>query len=392
MQKVLNISKFGLSTFMFMMLRIAFMIGVAVLFVTPTVFALLRLLDVIYALTDMHVGSALKALVIFIAYVSILLVIIYGYFAFKQYLRVLEQKNPKYREFRYKLYDSTPRRIGQKLATYVMLIFLTVVFLFPMIWMIASSTKPEAMIYQQMGTLRGFVPSLTNITDWFVNYRTVIVEYNLWKYALNSVFYSLTVVVLNIIVCSLAGYALAKLRFPGEKAIFLFIIALIIIPIETTIIPLYTIVHNLGLTGSIFAIIIPPVVSIFNIFLFRQFFRSIPVELEEAAIVDGATRLRIYWSIILPLSKPIIATVATFVFIGTWNDYIWPIMVLPAPSGDAWPLYPIQAALNTIQQNPTVTQGQILSSLTLTTIPMIVFYIAMLKHIVEGLGSTGVKF
>lgn len=392
MDRLLDMLKFALSTLMYMTIRIAFTIFVAVLFITPIVLALLRLLDVIYSLTDLEIGSSIIALVVFIAYVSGLLLILYLYLTAKQHLRVLEQKNEKYKQFKYKLYNSKPRRIGYRMATYVMLIAMAILFLFPMIWMVSSSTKPEIMIFQQMGTLRGFFPSLSNITEWFINYRTVIVEYNLWKYAINSVFYSITVVILNIMVCSLAGYALAKFKFPGEKAIFLFIIALIIIPIETTIIPLYTIVHNLGLTGTIFAIIIPPVVSIFNIFLFRQFFRSIPLELEEAALMDGASRLRIYWSIILPLSKPIIATVATFVFIGTWNDYIWPIMVLPAPSGDTWPLYPIQAALNTIQQHPTITQGQILSSLTLTTIPMIVFYIAMLKHIVEGLGSTGVKF
>ncbi len=385
-------AKFILSVLMFMMTKITFIIAMSVLMITPVVLALLRLLDVIYSLTDLEVGSSIKALVIFIAYLSALLLIIYTYFTIKQKLRVLEQTNEKFKQFKYSLYISTPRKIGHKVATYVLLIGLTVVFLFPMVWMVSSSTKSEFMIYQQMGSLRSFFPSLTNITDWFNNYQSVLVEYNLWKYALNSIFYSSVIVILNIIICSLAGYALAKFKFPGEKAIFLFIIALIIIPIETTIIPLYTIVHNLGLTGTIFAIIIPPVVSIFNIFLFRQFFKNIPVELEEAAQMDGASRLRIYWSIVIPLSKPIIATIATFVFIGTWNDYIWPIMVLPAPSGDTWPLYPIQAALNTIQQNPTITQGEILASLTLTTIPMIVFYVSMLKYIVEGLGTTGVKF
>lgn len=280
---------------------------------------------------------------------------------------------------------------GHKFAEYFLLILGSMAFLFPLIWMIASSTKPDYEIYQQMGKIVGLLPNIKNFKNWFEGYKSVIVNYNLWKYAINTVFYAVIILTGNIIVNSLAGYALAKLNFPGKNLIFTIILLLIILPIETTMIPLYTIVHNLRFTGTILAIIIPPLVSVYNIFLFKQFFQNIPKELEEAAEIDGANKFTIYRKIILPLSKPIIATVATFSFIGTWNDYIWPIMVLPAPSGNEWPLYPIQAALNTIQQNPTITTMEVMSSLTLATIPMIIFYIFMQKYIVEGLSTTGVK-
>lgn len=364
----------------------------AVYFVLPIVFVLLKLLDVIYALLRLDTLDSLSTLGVFILYLLGYLLMLFVFFTIKQKEKEYEIKNEKYRAFKRRQDISYARVMGKKTTTYLLLGLFSLVFLFPMIWMVASSTKSDVEIYRQMGKFAGFIPNLSNLSQFVFNYKSIIVDYSLWKYATNSLIYSVVIVVGNVLVNSLAGYVLAKFKFPGQNAIMVMIIMLLIIPIETTVIPLYTIVHNLGLTGTVFAIIIPPLVSIYNIFLFRQFFRNIPVELEEAAIIDGASKARIYFSIILPLSKPIIATIATFVFIGTWNDYVWPIMVLPAPSGDSWPLYPIQAALNTIQQNPTITQAQVMASLTLTTIPMIIFYSFMQKYIVDGLGTTGVKF
>lgn len=268
---------------------------------------------------------------------------------------------------------------------------LAAIFLFPMVWMIVNSTKSEAEIYSQLNTIQTFIPNFSNIVNWLDNYVTLFTEYNIWKYMINSIFYSSMIAIGNVIISSLAGYALAKYHFPGKKLIMGLVIGLVIVPIETTIIPLYTIMHNLGLTGTILAIIIPPIISVYNIFLFRQFFIGLPKEVEEAAMVDGASKFKIYTHVIMPMSKPIVATVATLAFIGGWNEYIWPIMVLPAPTGDGWPLYPIQAALNTIQQVQTVTQGQILASLTLTTIPLLVIYIMAQKYIVEGFTSSAIK-
>lgn len=364
----------------------------AVYFVLPIVFVLLKLLDVVYALLRLDTLDSLSTLGVFILYLLGYLLMLFVFFTIKQKEKEYEIKNEKYRAFKRRQDISYARVMGKKTTTYLLLGLFSLVFLFPMIWMVASSTKSDVEIYRQMGKFVGFIPNLSNLSQFVFNYKSIIVDYSLWKYATNSLIYSVVIVVGNVLVNSLAGYVLAKFKFPGQNAIMVMIIMLLIIPIETTVIPLYTIVHNLGLTGTVFAIIIPPLVSIYNIFLFRQFFRNIPVELEEAAIIDGASKARIYFSIILPLSKPIIATIATFVFIGTWNDYVWPIMVLPAPSGDSWPLYPIQAALNTIQQNPTITQAQVMASLTLTTIPMIIFYSFMQKYIVDGLGTTGVKF
>jgi len=274
---------------------------------------------------------------------------------------------------------------------YLLMLVLSIVFLFPTVWMLAASTKSDVMIFSEIGTLSSFLPNFSEPDRILANYVDLFTEHNIWKYMLNSVLYASVIVTGNILVNSMAGYALAKYYFPGQKLILGFIIFLIVVPIETTIIPLYTIVHNMKMTGTVLALIIPPLVSAFNIFLFRQYFISVPRELEEAAVIDGATKLQVFFKIILATSKPIIATISTLTFIGAWNDYIWPIMVLPAPSGEGWPLYPIQAALNTIQNLPTISTGEVMASLTVTTIPLVALYIIAQKYIVDGFRTAGIK-
>lgn len=187
---------------------------------------------------------------------------------------------------------------------------------------------------------------------------------------------------------------MAKMNFPGKRLFSALIIFLIIVPVETSIIPLYSIVKiMLGLkqTASILGIILPSAISIFNIFLFMQFFQSIPKEYEEAARMDGSSTLGIFFKVILPLSKPIVATVAVFCFIGVWNDYLWPSMILPQASEGEWPLMPIQAALTTIQSMEGITTGEIMASLVITSIPIFIIYVAAQKYIVQGFGSAGLK-
>ena len=281
--------------------------------------------------------------------------------------------------------------IISKTVIYIALIILGLVFVFPLIWMICTSTKSEYMLAMQAGSLMLFLPNFTSASTFFANFKSVFTQYGIYKYALNSILYAAAVVVGNIIVNALAGYVMAKLDFPGKGFISFMILFLIVVPIETTIIPLYAITVNLKLNGSVLAVILPPMISIFNVFLFRQFFEGVPKEYEEAARIDGAGRLRIFVSIIAPLSKSILATVSTFAFIGSWNDYIWPTMVLPTPQADKWPLYPIQAALTNIQSIQGITTGEVMAALLITSIPIFVVYIAAQKYIVQGFGSAGLK-
>ena len=281
------------------------------------------------------------------------------------------------------------RTIYIKIIYYIFGVALSLSFLFPIFYMIACSTKSEETIAQHAGTLMMFIPDFGNIGHFFDNYQILFGGYNVGRYALNSLLYAAIVIVLNILINGAAAYAIAKLRFPGKRFFNFIIMFLIIVPVETSIIPLYSICKvMLGLKQSlsILAIILPSAISVFNIFLFIQFFSSIPKEFEEAARMDGANTLKVFFKVILPLSKPILATVAVFCFIGVWNDYLWPTMVLTDQN-----LFPIQAALTTIQSIEGVTTGQIMASLVVTTLPIFIIYIAAQKYIIKGFGAGGLK-
>ena len=281
------------------------------------------------------------------------------------------------------------RTIYMKIIYYVFGTALALTFLFPILYMIACSTKSEETIAQHAGTLMMFIPDFGNIGHFFDNYQILFGGYNVGRYALNSLLYAAIIIVLNILINGMAAYAISKLRFPGKRFFNFIIMFLIIVPVETSIIPLYSICKvMLGLKQSLslLAIILPSAISIFNIFLFIQFFSSIPKEFEEAARMDGANTLKIFFKVILPLSKPILATVAVFCFIGVWNDYLWPTMVLTDQN-----MFPIQAALTTIQSIEGVTTGQIMASLVVTTLPIFAIYIIAQKYIIKGFGAGGLK-
>ncbi|MBE6942874.1 MAG: carbohydrate ABC transporter permease [Ruminococcaceae bacterium] len=273
-------------------------------------------------------------------------------------------------------------------------IILSLIFILPILYMLATSTKSEGAYAESVGTLNMFLPDFANSGVAFENYKSVLLNYDIWKYALNSFTYAAIVIVLNILVNGLAGYVMAKLVFPGKKLLSFLIIFLIVVPVETSIIPLYSIVKiMLGLKQemSVIGVILPATISIFNIFLFMQFFQNIPKEYEEAARMDGANTMGVFFKVIMPLSKPILATVAVFCFIGVWNDYLWPSMILPSADDGSWPLLPIQTALISIKSIEGITTGEIMASLVITSIPIFVTYVAAQKYIVQGFGSSGLK-
>lgn len=291
--------------------------------------------------------------------------------------------------------NKTPvKKTVKEVVYHVVGVVLSLIFLFPIIYMLATSTKSESSYAAGLGSLSMFLPDFANVGTMFENYKSVLVNYDIWKYALNSFLYAAIVIVLNVIVNGLAGYVMAKLRFPGKRLLSFMIIFLIVVPVETSIIPLYSIVKiMLGLKQqmTVIGVILPATISIFNIFLFTQFFEGIPKEYEEAARIDGSNTLGVFAKVIMPLSKPIIATVAVFCFIGVWNDYLWPSMILPSADDGSWPLLPIQTALMDIQKQEGITTGEIMSSLIITSIPIFVIYVAAQKYIVQGFGTAGLK-
>ncbi len=291
--------------------------------------------------------------------------------------------------------NKTPaKKTVKEIIYHIVGIVLSLIFLFPILYMLATSTKSEFAYAESVGTLNMFLPDFANLGTAFENYNSVLMNYDIWKYALNSFIYAGIVIVLNILINGLAGYVMAKLTFPGKKMLSFLIIFLIVVPVETSIIPLYSIVKiMLGLKQqmSVVGVILPAAISIFNIFLFMQFFQNIPKEYEEAARIDGANTLGVFFKVIMPLSKPILATVAVFCFIGVWNDYLWPSMILPAANDGSWPLLPIQTALISIKSIEGITTGEIMASLVITSIPIFAIYVAAQKYIVQGFGTAGLK-
>lgn len=282
------------------------------------------------------------------------------------------------------------KSIVKRLLIILGLTFLCVIFLFPVVWMVSNSLKSSEDVYRQMSTIWTFLPSSLNVAEWFKSYARLFSEFDLFSKLLNSVIYCLISIAGVLLINSFAGYALARFRFPGSKVIQTVIVLLMIIPVETSIVPLYTILDILGLVKeetSVIGYLLPGLCSLFYIYMFRQFFLGMPIEIEEAARIDGCSRLGIYFKMILPLSLPIFATVAIFTFMGQWNEYIFAQLMLP----DKW--QPLQVFLQIVQDQAN-TQKEIslvMAALTFSTIPIVLVYIFAQKYIVEGVSFTGLK-
>ncbi|MBS5090060.1 MAG: carbohydrate ABC transporter permease [Streptococcus lutetiensis] len=251
--------------------------------------------------------------------------------------------------------------------------------------MLANSFKGDAAITTDMNTLRAFVPpALTG--SFFDNYVTILFDTQFIRYMVNTLFYAAILIVLSIVVNGLAGYALAKIKFPFRDQWLLIILALMIVPMETTITIHFLIIAKAGLLNTMLGYILPMIVSPFNIFLFRQVFVGLPDDVYEAAQLDHCGPVKYFFTMVLPMSKSVVATVSVFTFLGVWNDYLWPSLVFTSSD-----LLTAQIGLNAITSNDATTVGQTLAVITLVTIPVIIIYSFFSKYIVEGVISTGSK-
>lgn len=267
----------------------------------------------------------------------------------------------------------------------VVMIVLSLLFLFPVVWMIANSFKGDAAITADMNTIQAFVPPAPG-KGFFDNYVSIITDTNFLKYMLNTLFYAALLIVLGIVVNGLAGYALAKIKFPFRDKWLLIIMMLMIIPSETIITINFLFIAKLGLLNTVIGYILPMIVNPFNIFLFRQVFVSLPDDVYEAAQLDHCGPVKYFFTMVLPMSKTVVATVSVFTFLNVWNDYLWPSLVFTSSD-----LLTAQIGLNSITSNDNTTMGQTLAVITLITIPVIIIYSLFSKQIVEGVVSTGSK-
>ena len=265
------------------------------------------------------------------------------------------------------------------------LLVLSIFFLFPVIWMLANSFKPDAAITADMNSIAAFIPPALD-GSFFDNYIEIITNTSFLRYMGNTLLYAAILIVLGIIVNGLAGYALAKIDFAFREQWLLIIMMLLIVPTETVITIHFLIIAKAGLLNTILGYILPSIVNPFNIFLFRQVFVSLPDDVYEAAQLDFCGPVKYFFTMVIPMSKTVVATVSVFTFLNVWNDYLWPALVFTSSD-----MLTAQIGLNSITSNENTTMGQTLAVITLVTIPVIIIYSLFSKQIVEGVTSTGSK-
>jgi multiple sugar transport system permease protein len=276
-----------------------------------------------------------------------------------------------------------PKRVGVNLiSSYILAIGLALLFIAPIAFMFVASLKPDELVLSQAGSWQGFIPLPASVQ----NYQDVFDRVNFSRFFLNSIFITSMVVLAGLFVNSLAGYALARLRWQGRATLLLVVLTLMIIPFEAIAVPLFFQITLLGWRNTYLAQILPFIANSFSIYLFYTFFIGLPKELEEAARIDGASIVRTYFEIIVPISKPVFATVAILTFLTQWGSFLWPLMVTIDES-----VRPLPVAIAAFQTLPPIQWGDLMSFGVMMVAPMLLVFLLFQKWFVAGVAATGTK-
>jgi len=277
--------------------------------------------------------------------------------------------------------SKTPgKQIWQRVWTYILLSAIALVMLFPLFWLISTSLKSSTE------NIFAFPPQLFPDQPTINNYIKVWQTNPFGQYLWNSGIVAILTVSLNLLFCSLAAYPLARLNFRGRDIIFAIIVSTIMIPFQIVMIPLYILMVQFGLRNSYLGIIFPNLASAFGIFLLRQAFQGVPKELEEAARMDGCSELGLWWHVMIPAVRPALVTLAIFVFIGSWSDFLWPLIVLDRPEYYTLPLGVARLAGTFSLDWRLIAAGSVIS-----IAPVLLFFILMQQYIVPNDSGSGVK-
>ena len=260
---------------------------------------------------------------------------------------------------------------------YAVLVGGLVVLVGPFLWMLLGSFRPDRELKQVPPAWLPQHPTLDN-------YRTLFSELDFPTFFFNSAFVALVITVGNLIFCSMLGYALAKLHFPGKRIIFALVLGTLMVPGVVTFVPLFVLVSNLGMVNSFPGLIFPFLAGPFGVFLMRQFFLSLPDELIHAARVDGAGEFRIFWSIMLPLCKPALATLGILTFLASWNNFLWPYMVTTNPD-----LMTMPNGIATVMNSYGIQWAQLMACGLMAGLPLIIVFVFFQRQIVAGVAHTG---
>ena len=279
---------------------------------------------------------------------------------------------------------TTRRSMGRNAwLTYLVMGFLGLFFLFPVAIMVIGSFKPDTTVITDQTSLRAFD---ARPFQGFDNYESAAETGNYLTSLRVSLIVSTVVVVGGLVVNSLFGYALARLRFGGQRILLGLVVALIIIPFEALAVPLLLMMSEIGWTNTIRAQYLPFIAQPLYIFLFYSFFKGLPTELEEAATIDGAGPYRTFWSVIFPLARPAYASAAILTFLYSWGQFLWPVMI--ARTEDVRPL-PI--GLTFFQGTPPFAWADLMAYATMMVLPVVIVFVIFQRHFIEGVASSGLK-
>ena len=267
-----------------------------------------------------------------------------------------------------------------KIMVYAVLILIALFFLIPLLWMFSTSLKVESEVFRD----RGFIPANPSLA----NFERLLAsggQTPVFRWMFNSVGVSTVGTALTVLLTSLSAYAFARIDFPFKNLLFSLLITTLLLPSIMFLVPQYLLVSELGLLNTWPAFMLPGLASTFGVFFMRQFFLGIPVELEEAAYVDGAGRFRTFFSVILPLAAPAIATLGVITFLGYWNDYLWPLVTC---QGGGCTLSP---GLRNFQGTYSTQFGLLMAGAVLAAVPVLTLYVFAQRYIVQSVTSSGVK-
>jgi multiple sugar transport system permease protein len=251
--------------------------------------------------------------------------------------------------------------------------------LLPLVWMVAASFMPA-------GEAASYPPRLLPSRPTLAHYRTLFTRLDIGRYVWNSTVIAGGVTLVSLLVNSMAGYALAKLRFRGRRRLGAALLAGLVVPPQVAMLPLFLMMRELGLVNSYLGVGLPTFASILSIFIVRQYVAALPQELLDAARVDGASELRIFWSIVLPLARPILATLATFTFLNIWNDFLWPLVVLTDES-----MYTLPVALASLSGEHAQDTELMMAGAVVTVLPVLALFLLLQRHYIEGVTAGSVK-
>lgn len=254
---------------------------------------------------------------------------------------------------------------------------LALMTIFPLLWMLAISFKGQAEVFQ---------PNFWPKAPSWKNFIYVLTEVPFLRYLFNSFVVSAAVTVIALWFHTMAGYALARLRFPGRETIFMLIFSTFLVSLPVIIVPLFILVRAMGMLDSYAGLIVPAIFNAFGIFLLRQYYLSLPRELEEAAIIDGAGYWRLYWSVILPLSRPIIASLAILFFLANWNSFLWPLTATSKAE-----LWVVQVGIANFRSQYASSWNYIMAASTIVAAPMLLIFIVFQRQIMESIKTSGLK-